>query len=69
MALKSDVERQLKEIITRGGMPDSMRIASALSKIPAAIERGKEAKIANYSREQSILNTFETRLNNPINNA
>ena len=31
-------------MITRGSMPDSMRIASALATIPAALEKRKQTK-------------------------
>ncbi len=41
MALKSDIEQQLKAMITRGRMPESMRIADALSTIPAAYNKAK----------------------------
>ena len=66
MARKSDIEQQLQAMITRGSVPDSMRIASALSTIPAAIEKRKERQAIDYSEEQSTLNKFDSRLNTPM---
>ena len=57
MARKSDIEQQLQAMITRGSVPDSMRIASALSTIPAAIEKRKQNK-----EVQALLNAIGLRL-------
>ena len=41
MAQKSNIRRQLQAMITQGGMPDTLRIANALSGIPEAFEKRK----------------------------
>ena len=49
MARRSDIEKDLQAMITRGSMPDSMRIASALATIPAALEKRKQNKAIQAS--------------------
>ena len=45
------------------------RIGSALKQFGENIEKRREEEKIEYSREQATLNTFRTRLNNPVINA
>ena len=68
MARKSNIEKDLQAMITRGGMPDSMRIASALATIPAAIEKRRENREVQASRDLTTISGFEARIGNKVNN-
>ena len=68
MARRSDIEKDLQAMITRGGMPDSMRIANALSTIPAALEKRKQNKAIQASRDLTTISGFEARIGNKVSN-
>ena len=44
-------------------------ILSGIAEIPNVMRQAQQFKLQQYSQEQATLKTFESRLNNPLNNA